>query len=156
MSNVSFRMDMNKLTCLICLLSVTRADLLMTCFLLCRIQVDSFLTQIHYVPTLNHKNSHWVCVVFTPSGAYLCRMQPSQQKLDMAKRAGRVGFGLGQSGHGSKWVIFKRVNRVVGQTGCGLSWVASRVKLTRIFQKFFFFLGNRCNLPIVYEFLNYN
>ena len=44
----------------------------------------------------------------------------------MAKRAGRVGFGSGQSGHGSKRVIFKRVNRV---------------KFTRIFQKkkFFFF-----------------
>ena len=59
----------------------------------------------------------------------------------MAKRAGRVGFGSGQSGHGSKRVIFKRVNRVAGQTGHGLSRVASRVKLTRIFQKkiFFFF-----------------
>ena len=57
----------------------------------------------------------------------------------MAKRAGRVGFGSGQSGHGSKRVIFKRVNRVAGQTGHGLSRVASRVKLTRIFQIFFFF-----------------
>ena len=59
----------------------------------------------------------------------------------MAKRAGRVGFGSGQSGRGSKRVIFKRVNRVAGQTGRGLSWVASRVELTRIFQKkiFFFF-----------------
>ena len=37
----------------------------------------------------------------------------------MAKRAGRVGFGSGQSGRGSKRVIFKRVNRVTGQTGCG-------------------------------------
>ena len=35
----------------------------------------------------------------------------------MAKRAGRVGSGSGQSGHGSKRVIFKRVNRVTGQTG---------------------------------------
>ena len=66
-------------------------------------------------------------------------------KLDMAKQAGRVGFGLGQSGreskrgHGSKRVIFKRVNRVAGQTGRGLSRVASRVELTRIFQNFFFF-----------------
>ena len=61
--------------------------------------------------------------------------------IDMAKRAGRVGFGSGQSGHRSKRVIFKRVNRVAGQTGHGLSRVASRVKLTRIFQKknFFFF-----------------
>ena len=57
----------------------------------------------------------------------------------MAKQAGRIGFGSGQSGHGSKRVIFKRVNRVAGQTGHGLSWVASRVKLTRIFQIFFFF-----------------
>ena len=37
----------------------------------------------------------------------------------MAKRAGRVGFGLGQSGRGSKRVIFKQVNRIMGQTGCG-------------------------------------
>ena len=56
----------------------------------------------------------------------------------MAKRAGRVGFGSGQSGRGSKRVIFKRVNRVAGQTGHGLSRVASRVKLTHIFQFFFF------------------
>ena len=58
----------------------------------------------------------------------------------MAKRAGRVGFGSGQSGRGSKRVIFKRVNRVAGQTGHGLSRVASRVEFTRIFQFFFFFL----------------
>ena len=30
----------------------------------------------------------------------------------MAKRAGRIGFGSGQSGRGSKRVIFKRVKRV--------------------------------------------
>ena len=59
----------------------------------------------------------------------------------MAKWAGRVRFGSDQSGrgskrdHGSKRVIFKRVNRVTGQTGRGLS----RVELTRIFQNFFFF-----------------
>ena len=35
----------------------------------------------------------------------------------MAKRAGRVGFGSGQSGRGLKRVIFKRINRVTGQTG---------------------------------------
>ena len=57
----------------------------------------------------------------------------------MAKRAGRIGFGSGQSGCESKRVIFKRVNRVAGQTGRGLSRVASRVKLTRIFQNFYFF-----------------
>ena len=55
-------------------------------------------------------------------------------QLDVAKRAGRVEFGLGQSGRGSKRVIFKRVNWV---TGRGLSRVASQVELTRIF--FFFF-----------------
>ena len=57
----------------------------------------------------------------------------------MAKRVGRVG-SIGsrvKTGYGSKRVIFKRVNRVAGQTGCGLSRVASRVKLTRIFQKIF-------------------
>ena len=55
----------------------------------------------------------------------------------MAKRAGRGGFGSGQMGRGSKWIIFKRVNRVAGQLGHRLS----RVKLTRIFQTslFFFF-----------------
>ena len=44
-----------------------------------------------------------------------------------------------KTGHGSKQVIFKRVNRVAGQTGRGLSQVASRVELTRIFHFFFFF-----------------
>ena len=71
-------------------------------------------------------------------------------------RSGRVGFESGQSGHGSKRVIFKQVNWVAGQTGRGLSRVASRVELTRIFQFFFFFFWSRCNLSIVYEFLNYN
>ena len=60
-------------------------------------------------------------------------------RVDMAKPAGRVGCGSGQSGRGSKRVVFKLVNRVAGQTGRGLSRVASRVKLTRIFQKKFFF-----------------
>ena len=60
----------------------------------------------------------------------------SSSCVDMAKRAGQVGFRSGQSGHGSK-----QVNRVAGQTGCRLSRVASWVKLTRIFQKKnFFFL----------------
>ena len=54
----------------------------------------------------------------------------------MAKRAGRVGsIGFaGQTGHGSKRVIFK-----TGQSGYRLSWVVSRVELTRIFQIIFFF-----------------
>ena len=48
----------------------------------------------------------------------------------MAKQAGRVkSIGLAsQTGHGSKWIIFKRVNRVAG-----------RVRFTRIFQTRFFF-----------------
>ena len=37
----------------------------------------------------------------------------------MAKRAGRVGFRSGQSGQNGSRVIFKRVNRVTGQMGCG-------------------------------------
>ena len=63
----------------------------------------------------------------------------------MAKRAGRVGFGSGQSGLRVKRVtgqigsFLKRVNRVAGQTGRGLSRVVSRVELTRIFQTNFFF-----------------
>ena len=62
-------------------------------------------------------------------------------QLDMAKLAGWVGSIGSQvkTGYGSKRVIFKWVNRVAGQTGHGLSRVASRVKLTRIFQNFFFF-----------------
>ena len=59
----------------------------------------------------------------------------------IGSRHGKTG-GSGRvrvTGHGSKRVIFKRVNRVAGQTGHGLSRVTSRVKLTRIFQIFFFF-----------------
>ena len=59
----------------------------------------------------------------------------------MAKRAGRVeSIGLaGQTGHGSKQIIFKRVNRVTSWVG--LSWVG----LTRIFQTFFFQLQKQIN-----------
>ena len=53
-------------------------------------------------------------------------------------RVGSIGSRV-KTGHGSKRVIFKLVNRVAGQTGRGLSRVASRVELTRIFQFFFFF-----------------
>ena len=49
-------------------------------------------------------------------------------------RVGSIGFA-GQTGRRSK-----RVNRVAGQTGRELSWVVSRVELTRIFQTIFFFL----------------
>ena len=47
---------------------------------------------------------------------------------------GSIGSRV-KTGHGSKRVIFKRVIRVAGQTGRGLS----RVELTCIFQNFFFF-----------------
>ena len=54
--------------------------------------------------------------------------------------AKRTGCGrAGQLGRGLKRVIFKLVNRVAGQTGHGLSQVASRVEFTRIFLFFFFF-----------------
>ena len=53
-------------------------------------------------------------------------------------RVGSIG-SLVKIGHWSKRIIFKRVNWVAGQTGRGLSRVASRVKLTRIFQTIFFF-----------------
>ena len=55
----------------------------------------------------------------------------------MVKRVGRIGSNefAGQTGRGSKQVIFKWVNRVAGQTGRGLSWV----ELTHIIQNFFFF-----------------
>ena len=52
-------------------------------------------------------------------------------------RVGSIGSWV-KTGYESKRVIFKRVNRVAGQTGHGLSRVASRVELTRIFQNFFF------------------
>jgi len=66
--------------------------------------------------------------------------------LDVTKWAGQVrvrsiGFA-GQLGHGSKWVIFKRANRVVSQSG----YLLGRVELTRIFQtSFFFFFFNYKN-----------
>ena len=60
----------------------------------------------------------------------------------MAKRTGRVGSikFVGQMGRGSKWVIFKWVNRIAGENGSAvesrrvLSRVASQVELTCIFQ----------------------
>ena len=48
------------------------------------------------------------------------------------------GLGLVSTRHG-KTGGSGRVNRVAGQTGCGLSRVVSRVELTHIFQIFFFF-----------------
>lgn len=56
----------------------------------------------------------------------------------MAKRAGRVKF-MGQSSPGSKWVIFKRVNRVAGRVGSVDLYFSN---------KFFFFfeIGAICQL----------
>ena len=51
-----------------------------------------------------------------------------------------------KTGHRSKHVIFKRVNRVAGQTGRGLSQVASWVELTRIFYFYFFEVDAICQL----------
>ena len=70
-----------------------------------------------------------------------CLLAASELGLDMAKRAGRVRSigSLVKTGHGSKRVIFKRVNWVAGQTGRELSWVASRVELTCIFQNIYIF-----------------
>ena len=72
----------------------------------------------------------------------------------MAKRAGRVGFGSGQSG---LWV-----KQVAGQNGSFLNGsIGSRVESGRelgrvdpYFSNNFFFFLNRCNLLIIYEFLN--
>ena len=68
--------------------------------------------------------------------------------LDMAKRAGWVGSIGSQvkTGYGSKRIIFKWVNRVAGQTGRGLSRVASRVELTCIFLFFIFEVDAICQL----------
>ena len=85
-----------------------------------------------------------MCVILFKIYSFVSEKATKQTlKLDMAKRAGRVGAGQSgrksKRGHGSKRVIFKRVNRVAGQTGRGLNRVVSRVELTRIFQNFFFF-----------------
>ena len=55
---------------------------------------------------------------------------------DVAKRAVRVGLIVlaGQTGHGSKRVIFTQVNQVADQVG-----------LTRIFKLFFFQLQKQIN-----------
>ena len=76
--------------------------------------------------------------------------------VDVAKRAGRVGFGSGQSGLRVKRVTGQNGSFLNGLTGLRVNRVSGRVGLTRIFQTnfFFFFFGNRCNLSIVYEFLN--
>ena len=40
--------------------------------------------------------------------------------VDVAKQVGRIRFKSSQTGQGSKWVIFKRVNWVAGRVGSGL------------------------------------
>ena len=74
---------------------------------------------------------------------------------DVAKWAGRVEFGSGQSG--------LRVKQDKGQNGSFLNRsIGLRVELgcesgqadPYFSNNFFFFFGNRCNLSIVYEFLN--
>ena len=59
----------------------------------------------------------------------------------MAKRVDQVGLigFASQMGRGSKWVIFKWVNWVTGQSGRGSSQVVGQVELTHIFQTSFFF-----------------
>ena len=59
-----FYVDTNKLACQMCLLRITRVDPLMTRFLSCCFRVDPFITQTHQDPTLIHKNSCRVHVVF--------------------------------------------------------------------------------------------
>ena len=72
-----------------------------------------------------------------------CRLEiighKAHTQVDVAKRAGRVGLigFAGQLGRGSKQVIFKWVNQVVGQSGCESSRVAGQVELTCIFQTSF-------------------
>ena len=62
--------------------------------------------------------------------------------IDMTKRSGRIGFRSGQSGCGSNG------SRV--ESGCESG------RVDPYFSKFFFFFLSRCNLSIVYEFINYN
>ena len=58
------------------------------------------------------------------------------KKLDMAKRLGRVGFGLQVKWvMGQKWVILIRLKTGSGQSGCESGWVG----LTYIFHMIFFF-----------------
>ena len=59
--------------------------------------------------------------------------------LDVAKRAGRVGFGSGQSGLRVKRVTGQNGSFLNGLTGLRVNRVSGRVGLTRIFQTFFFF-----------------
>ena len=77
----------------------------------------------------------------------------SVRKKDIIRRGKTVGSGqvwvksigfVCQTGRGSKQVIFKRVNRVAGQSGLRLS----RVELTRIFQTIFFFF----EIDAIYQF----
>ena len=53
--------------------------------------------------------------------------------VDVAKQAGRVGsIGFaGQIGYGSKWVIFKRVNRVAGQVGLTCIFQQQKISITK-------------------------
>ena len=91
----------------------------------------------------------------TPRFPAIFPMASSHMLLDMAKRAGRGGSGSG------------RVNRVTGQNGSFLNGsIGLRVKRVAgcasgqvdpyFSKKNFFFFLSRCNLPSVYEFLNYN
>ena len=77
--------------------------------------------------------------------------------VDMAKRAGRVGFGSGQSGRGSKRVTGQNGSFLNGSNGSRVESGCKPGQVDPYFsKKFFFFFLSRCNLPIVYEFLNYN
>ena len=57
---------------------------------------------------------------------------------------GRVG--LGQSGHGSKWVILSELKTGSGQSGCGSGWVDPYFS-HEIFYFLFFYKENNIYLP---------
>ena len=82
----------------------------------------------------------------TRAGLPMSSLTHADVWLDMAKRAGRVNRVAGQNGSFLNRSIGLWVKRVAGWVGS--SWP--------VFFKFFFFFWSRCNLSIVYEFLNYN
>ena len=59
-------------------------------------------------------------------------------KLDVAKRAGRVGFGSGQSGLRVKRVTGQNGSFLNGLTGLLVNWVSGRVGSGRVIRKFIF------------------
>ena len=88
--------------------------------------IQSIFTSLSLSLSLSHAHAH----AHARTNTQKLNKTFSVKSLDMAKRAGRVGFGLGQMGCGSKRVILSGLkNRVAGQVG-----------LTHIFHMIFLFI----------------